>query len=122
MSVAGIIAAAAAFNLICSGTQMTNTGQPGSVEQEPFTVVYRIDLEERRWCIAGCTETQLLQSVGETEIVFKRRETQTGDFFDMSVNRESGDYVSLIKFGSRNVIRTGNCKRAPFTGFPSRKF
>ncbi|KTE57035.1 hypothetical protein ATE69_05515 [Sphingopyxis sp. H071] len=118
------MAAAAAFNLICSGTGLTvvGTGPSAKTTSDDFTMVYRIDLDGRRYCMDKCESTSQLEAVTDTELVFKYLNNSETLASFVKVNRESGAYLSTIKIGSFTSMRSGTCVPAPFTGFPARKF
>lgn len=121
--------AIAAFNLVCTGTSFWGETRPLQMPEnrEPFRAVIRVDLEAGRWCIDQCETTMPLRSVSNTEIVFRASEDSAGDTL-MTANRESGEFLDrmrLIGAGSTGMyitMRTGICERAPFTGFPQRRF
>lgn len=120
------LAAAAAFNLICSGTTHSSKGFAENYPDAPFNEVYRVNLTSKRWCSRECTETQPIFEVTPERIVFEQ--DIRGDYDDTGrfVNRENGVYA----YRDRRLIGSdifltwtrGSCKRAPFSGFPARKF
>lgn len=122
------IAVAAAFNLICTGT--TTFGKldlrpPDRTAQ--FSEVFRVDLNQKRWCYRECSSTSPIVEITPTQIVFEREDR--GEYNDTVtfVNRESGAFASRVRSGiiGSDVFVTltqGTCTRAKFTGFPSLKF
>lgn len=118
------VSASAAFNLICSGTMMTGTGSGFSTKvekNEEFTRIYRVDLDDKRWCVGDCAVTHELKSVEPTFIMFEDDKTIEGHV-ESGVSRENGGFARKITGGLFFTIMTGECKRAPFTGFPAIKF
>lgn len=114
--------AANAFNLVCAGMMMP---LDRSAAPEPINFELRIDLDAKRWCRGDCSETIPIQAVGETVILLEAYELGAL-FISTTVNRESGNYESKSEasIGGRpagNAI-FATCERAPFTGFPARKF
>jgi hypothetical protein len=99
--------AVAAFNLVCSVTATAGTSRARS------TLILRVDLERWRWCISECRTTQPLVSVTETEIWFTS---------SRHVSRETGRYFDYNALPSGDFRAEGTCERAPFTGFPQRRF
>lgn len=124
MTVAAIMAVAATFNLVCSGSgfSVVGSGPNAKTTDDNFTMTYRVDLDGRRYCFEKCESTSRLEAVTDTEIVFKSVNGSETLSSYVEVNRESGAYLSTIKMGSVSSMRIGKCVVAPFTGFPSRKF
>jgi hypothetical protein len=118
---------AAAFNLVCTGTQYI--GETGLARRQPdgrysFRIIYRIDLESRRWCSNDCRSTAPLVRVTDTQITFEEQADEAGDAVT-TVNRESGEFLDRRRaFGPGGFVsmQTGICARAPFTSFPARRF
>lgn len=117
---------AALFNLVCTGTQFI--GGPADIwagkNKTPYSVEYRIDLKAERWCFGNCASTRPIHRVDSTQIVFEMSEDSTGDNL-VVVNRESGAFLDRQRFlGAEGYtsMRYGTCVRAPFKGFPARRF
>lgn len=111
-----------AFNLICSGTSTRFNPDEGEIRTN-FTLVIRVDLESSRWCHSDCEETIPIANVTATTIQFQ--DFRSGDLpitISQSVNRESGNYQMVLRAVDGGVVRSGRCERAPFTGFPARRF
>ena len=118
---AALTAAAAAFNLVCTGTQATSQALAPPTSSLPFSVVYRVDLERGRWCSGDCSSTNPFYSVTVGEIVFRSQTEETVRYVT-KVNRESGAYTDALLVGDRLMITTGKCVKAPFTGLPEQRF
>ena len=116
------LAAVAAFNLVCSGT--TFIGDIKKENQSAYSETFRIDLDERRWCAGTCETTNQVFSVSTTEIILKlEQDKETGYESFISLNRENGSILDRNKINYQLIyMHTGKCERAPFTGFPARKF
>jgi hypothetical protein len=111
----------AAFNLACSGT--VRSGPLGMAlperDGEPFSIVYRIDLNTQRWCSDACDSIEELASVASGEILLRDRHDPVGS----SVVRflpGSGRFTDTLIVGDTATLRSGTCEPAPFTGFPLR--
>lgn len=119
--IAAALQAIAAFNLACSGTMRSGPlglALPES-EGEPFTIVYRIDLDAGRWCSGACDEVESLASVAGGEIVLRDRHDPAGS----SVVRflpGSRRFTDTVIEGNTATLRSGVCEPAAFTGFPVR--
>ena len=124
MTVAALMAMAATFNLVCSGSGLTvvGDGPTAKTTDDPFTMVYRIDLDTRRYCFDKCESTSQLEAVTDTELVFKQLNESERLWSHVKVNRESGAYFAQFRMGQLFSMRSGKCVPAPFTGFPARKF
>lgn len=117
--------AAAAFNLICSGT-ITHDSINEHGRTEPYSYTYRIDLDKRKWCEAGCGAIHAIAELQPTFIQFEPTEdvnTVTEKrFYSGSIDRETGKQQILMEIGRDADIRIvkweGQCTRAPFSGFP----
>lgn len=122
----------AAFNLVCTGTYTSGQFMGRTEERRPAAIVFRVDLDSGRWCSGDCTTTASIQRVSETQIVFRQRgdimHSQSGDMTDEGtiVNRENGELLDRERYWLGNQMRyrmiTGTCERAPFSGFPARRF
>jgi hypothetical protein len=122
-----IATASSAFNLICTGMDdrqdkapALGGHQPVPSTNAPFREVYRVDLHQRRWCAGECRTTRGLYSVTPDTITFEFE--RTPPYSHAFVSRETGKYVRQAYFGTVESFRWGSCKRAPFTGFPMRRF
>ena len=111
-----ILQTIAAFNLVCSVTV--------GAEPARSTLILRIDLESRRYCMDQCFQTQPLTSVTESEIVLHDGPAGRSNVVVRSrVDLVSGSYSLQASgsFGGVNleaINTSGTCQRAPFTGFP----
>ncbi|HYI64589.1 MAG TPA: hypothetical protein VEW71_06860 [Allosphingosinicella sp.] len=119
--IAAALQAIAAFNLACTGTM--RSGPLGLAlpegEGEPFTIVYRIDLEAGRWCSGECDIVEALAAVANGEIVLRDRHDPAGS----SVVRflpGAGRFTDTQIAGNIATLRSGTCEPAAFTGFPIR--
>jgi hypothetical protein len=117
------LAAAAAFNLVCSGTLSTDSFY--KKDTEPFTLTLRVDLDRKKYCENECRALLDIQEVQPTSIKLKSENIDTPRerlFVDISVNRETGKYSGLSTSGFRQGILIlkwdGQCERQGFTGFP----
>ena len=119
--IAAALQAIAAFNLACSGTM--RSGPLGLAlpeeEGEPFTIVYRIDLDAGRWCSGACNMIEPIAAVAGGEIVLRDRHDPAGS----SVVRflpGPGRFTDTLIMGDTATLRSGTCEPAPFTGFLGR--
>lgn len=119
--IAAALQTIAAFNLACAGTM--RSGPLGLAlpegEGEPFTIVYRIDLDAGRWCSGECDATEPLAAVASGEIVLREQHHPAGS----SVVRfipGTGRFTDTVIAGNTATLRSGTCEIAPFTGFPMR--
>lgn len=121
------LAAAATFNLVCTGTT-EKTDYNGS-KSEPYTATYRVDTGARLWCEndpEACKQPESLADINTVAIKFIDTTTDTpNQYFRYvdQVNRESGRHQTLIISGRGSAIRTvkqeGHCEPAAFSGFSS---
>lgn len=117
--------AVAAFNLVCTGTSRSGPFPGGDLSQpggEPFTITYRVDLEQGRYCAGECITTEAIAEVTDTEITFHRVPITDRGGSRILVNRETGRYVHIEVVKDDATVYQGDCQRAPFTGFPQRRF
>jgi hypothetical protein len=127
MPVSLLVQSLIAFNLACTGSSVSVHGGRIHGELRPMSVVFRIDLDANRFCSDVCAETQPIASVTYGDIVLQDEiEKVSGEVIYRTVSRESGRYYAQRKTGVgrklKRVVMVGNCERAPFTGFPERKF
>lgn len=120
MNFALAAATAAAFNLSCSGTGVTQAGRMVS-SGIPFHFVFRVDSKAGRFCNGLCASTTQLARIGPRAIVFHDSRRRNERLFQWA-NRESGAFYSLDRYTGGRTMYFGKCVRRPFTGFPRRKF
>lgn len=116
---------AAAFNLICTGTYTSGELLARPEETRQVQVTLRVDLARGRWCGGTCETTAPIHRVTDTQITFRYEDNRRLDTDTITtVNRESGEYFDRERFLSFNrySMTMGTCERAPFTGFPARRF
>lgn len=117
-------AVAAAFNLVCSGTIESTTLE--GTRTEPYSYIYRLDLDAKKWCDDGCG---VLRDIAEVQPAFivlqpnKNIDTSTQkEFYETRIERETGRETTLLTSGRRASILImkweGQCEKQPFTGFP----
>ena len=109
-----------AFDLWCDGTE-TKTSKAG-LQEIHFTRLYRINLENGRYCDGDCATTQVLAKVDQYRITFYDSYGPTGFGSERSINRENGEFVEMAvrPDGTNGVL--AKCERRPFSGFPQRQF
>lgn len=121
------IAAAAAFNLVCSGT-LTSSSFVGGEKSEPFTYIYRLDIDRKIYCDGDCKATRPIEAIQPTQIMLSSSNVDTpserATSFTM-IDRETGAFQSSSTSSQRGDRRTilvmkwtGQCEKAAFTGFP----
>lgn len=111
-----------AFDLWCDGTE-TRTSKDG-LQEIHFTRLYRINLENGRYCDGDCATTQVLAKVEPYSIKFYEHYGPAPTFYgsEMSVNREDGKLVQIHigTNGTGGIL--AQCERRPFSGFPRQQF
>ena len=119
MLLTAALQAALAFNLACTGTE--RAGPLGLALPEgaatPFEISYRIDLDLRRWCSDGCTETEELGDIVLARILLRDRHSPEGShviIFDPATGR----LTDTLNHNDRMVLRQADCRREDFSGFP----
>jgi len=119
-------AAAAVFNLVCTGTTFIGVGLDAIKKQNqtPYSETFRVDLNAERWCYGKCETTAHIYRVSPTMIMLKlEQDEKIGSESFISLNREDGSIIDRTRgIGTFIVMNTGKCQPAPFTGFPARKF
>lgn len=117
---------AAAFNLVCTGTHTWGEMFKKPLVENRVQVTYRVDLDRGRWCSGKCETTAPLYGVTDTQIIFRLSEDKDAGADSITrVSRESGEYFNRDRWllGDGLVSMTiGACERAPFTGFPAKRF
>jgi hypothetical protein len=119
------VAAAAAFNLICTGT--TEKSDYNGSKSEPYSVTYRVDTASHLWCdndSEGCKTPRPVADINAVTIKFIDTTTDKPDQYFryvVQVNREDGQHQVLTISGRGAAIRiakqSGHCEPALFTGF-----
>lgn len=116
-------AAAAAFNLVCTGTVTVAGGDRDGAR--PYRTAYRIDLASGKYCEGDCRLVRDIAEVQPTRITLDERGNVAPGSSDYSINvieRDSGAQTILTASGRRGAMlyvkSTGRCESQPFTGFP----
>lgn len=120
MTAAALMAVAATFNLVCTGTHV-QTKNGSVVPDTQFSHAYRVDLDSGRYCLAACKQTHPIFQVTDTQLLFTRIE-RDAILIEVRVSRESGFYSAITNSPSGSGWSQGTCTKEPFTGFPARKF
>ena len=119
--------ALAAFNLICTGTLTSK-----SVDQEvtkPYSIEYRVNLDEGLWCDGECKVIKQIQEVQPTQLTlmdFRGFGVLGRQWTTIRVNRETGKHIAVESFDQGSLTASlsnwdGTCERKEFTGFPEFK-
>jgi hypothetical protein len=112
---AWLVAAAAAFNLVCTGT-VTTWSKTQPPKDQPWEDVFRVDLESQRWCRGHCEETRPIDRMTDTELVLTSRLPLEG--VTLKINRESGRLTETYRMDDFQTLGKAVCKREDFGGFP----
>ncbi|WP_037492765.1 hypothetical protein [Sphingomonas sp. PAMC 26605] len=123
---AAAITSMMAFNLVCSGT--TTTEYVARSSSEPYSAIYRVDLDRSEFCEGVCEAPRKIYRVEPTELLLELSDNpdgmvrssflnqvdrRTGEQRIDQTNQESDDHDVMWIVRSR-----GHCEKAPFTGFP----
>lgn len=136
---AGTLAAAAVFNLLCTGQliRYSAVAAPGAGvaetlqtiitprptgETRPFSMEYRVDLRRKRWCFDRlCDVTFAFDKVSQVELLLDTsadpvRGPRT------AIDRETGGYLHrVMRVGGFDEVR-GKCIKRRSPGLPSPQF
>lgn len=117
-------ATASAFNLVCVGTQTSGPIEPvAKIEKkEQVAREYRVDLEANRWCVGSCEQSYPIAGVEPYRLYLDRDKSDDPISSYIAINREDGQIITRIKFGNSVTSMIGECRIAPFTGLPVRRF
>jgi hypothetical protein len=119
LTLVAAVEAALAFNLACTGTERAGPlglAIPDSAAT-PFEIVYRVDLDLRRWCSDACAETEALGGIMLARIMLRDRHSADGSHVIM-FDPATGVLTDTLNRGNRMVLRHATCTREDFTGFP----
>jgi hypothetical protein len=109
-----------AFNLVCLGTETTT--HDGKKEALPYSETFGVDLASRRFCFSLCGKTFEIAKIEDTMITLVNNSDDMGFANYQIVDRETGLFQQILTGGSYKISKIGRCERAPFTGFPVKKF
>ena len=121
-----LLAAAATFNLTCTGTMESKTifGE----ETEPYSYTYRMDLDAQKWCDGECKALFPIHAIHPTEIELQydkssspSEEKLTANSIDRETGRQSILATSKNPRDPRSILIIkweGMCEKSDFTGFP----
>lgn len=120
------VAAAAAFNLICTGTVSTKSVY--KEKSEAFSTEYRIDLDKGVYCDGECKATRQIPKVEPTAIYLldKKVDVPSEESLNsMWVSRETGALTGVFTYKNPRerysilIMKwAGQCEKKPFSGFP----
>jgi hypothetical protein len=102
------------FDLECSGTTNSEDGSKAS-----YTERYRLNLGTRRWCMGECRVVKPIADL-QNSMILLEQSTPPDDSFKHFLDREKGQDL-IFDHGPPMSNTTGECKRLPFSGFPSFK-
>ena len=110
---------ALAFNLVCSGTMRSGPIGLALPEEggEPFTIIYRIDVDGRRWCSDSCDEIEPLATIFEGLILLRDRHEPNGSNV-VTIFPAQRRFTETAIEGSTATLRSGSCTPEAFSGFP----
>lgn len=115
------LALVAAFNLICAVGETTSSSVGGgSATDRDVKIVFRVDLNSKRWCTGECLVVRPIASFTDKHINFAYAEDETVPAL-LSVQMERDPWIlnSTSQTADRIVVRLGLCQQAAFTGFPA---
>ena len=109
----------AAFNLACAGTLRTGPIGLALPEQEgePFTITYRINADDRRWCSDECETVEPIAAIVQGLILLRDRHEASGSH-TITITPANARFVDTLIEGNRATLRSGQCEPRDFTGFP----
>ena len=95
-------AAAAVFNLVCTGTTFIGVGldavKKQTQTQTPYAETFRIDLNAERWCYGKCETTAHIYRVSPIMIMLKlEHDEKIGSESFISLNREDGSIIDRTR-------------------------
>ncbi len=112
------------FNLECSGTKTIKTLY--SDESENYALVYRVSLDDGRWCEGECGIINTIAQVQPTFVILQLSADSPSHTLYNRINRVTGAHeIGKTDKGPRGPETTvvwswrGRCEKAAFTGFPS---
>ena len=119
MLLAAALQAALAFNLACSGTERAGPLGLSVPDQPPtpFTIIYRVDMDLRRWCSHACEGTEAVSGILFGRILL-RDQSRPGGRHVIDFDPATGRLTDTLTDGDRQVLRHGTCTRQRFSGFP----
>ncbi len=116
-----ILGTAAAFTLVCSGTQ-TNVISDLS---DSYEVRYSIDLDRGIWCEGECKIMANVVSVTDDTITLRDGPIpryRLATIWRSTIDRRSGEHVerrlTTATVVMTGTVRRGQCREQPFAGFP----
>lgn len=120
-----IAVAAAAFNLVCTGTKTTDSLM--GHDTKPNEATYRLDLNDKKWCEGECKARQDMASVQPAELRLQDESKDTPSERSRLLNtidRETGAQAITATYANPRDRRStitmkwdGSCTKGPFTGF-----
>lgn len=119
------VAAAAAFNLVCSGTVTTESVFDGKTSK-PYEYTYRIDLNAKKYCTDECIGLRDIADIQPMQITLSETKVDTPrehHWSYMRIDRGTGAHKGVSASGvraSRMILEwNGTCEKSEFTGFPT---
>lgn len=118
------LAAATAFNLVCTGNLETSSilGK----ETTKYSIIYRIDLDAGKWCDGECKAPEKIAEIQPAKFILQSSAGQTPPPVVRVTNvidRETGTHniFGSSGYGASAIVMhwSGVCEKADFTGFPT---
>ena len=111
------------FNLTCTGVEESESGASES-KVTPFTTVFRVDLNRKKWCEGDCKVVFPVQGFDEETVDLKREKTgdvnTPGSSYDRLSFTRGGEMLSEFRWSRPDLIhinfyrRAAQCTEVPF--------
>lgn len=115
------------FDLVCTG-ELTTESINGN-EAKPYSVRYRVNLTDGKWCEGDCADTSPIAKTSPGVIVFESIDKDAPSERVRKINnvsRETGQHLALYTSrsigGAMSIVTMrwkGMCEPAEFSGFPT---
>lgn len=104
------------FDLMCRGTLDVYNRAGGSlIRTYPLDNRYRLDLDQRVWCVNDCQDLKDIGEVTSTRIVL----TESGRAISLTVDRLTGEMTGVRDLGIlRREIKL-SCTLLPYSAMPA---
>ena len=97
------------LDLVCS----PRSGQP---------IHFRFALEQRKWCFGECQSVWTIDELGDAMIKLSVQSMDGSDYWTINIDRYASKFWAVRSGYGNAPADEGQCKVAPFSGFPQKKF
>lgn len=90
--------------------------------QSGLPIRFRIDLQQGKWCYAGCQSVWFIDKLDDAMISLSVRNKNGSEAWKISIDRATSRFSAEKGALNATVADWGSCAVEPFSGFPRKYF